>query len=121
MKRCGLLLLAGMLTTAAVQADTHAIVGTWTLEVSTPRGIQHPTLVVKQNGEGYSGSYTGRRGELPIESVQVDGATFRFPLTVTMPMGEMNLDYSGRVTGNTMQGEIGNPRGSIPFTGIKAD
>jgi hypothetical protein len=119
--RIGLVLLIWLLNTASAWADAHSIEGSWTLEVSTPRGIQHPTLEVTAANGSYRGMYTGRRGALPIEEIQVQGNQFSFPLTVTMPMGEMDLQYSGQFNGDSMQGEIGNPRGSIGFTGKRND
>jgi len=119
--RFGLALLVCMFNPAAVWADEHSIEGTWTLEVSTPRGIQHPTLEVTVDNGTYSGMYTGARGALPIDEIHVQGNEFSFPLTVTMPMGKMDLRYSGQIQGDSMQGEIGNPRGSIGFTGKRND
>ena len=118
--RLGLVISACLITLSGAWADSHSIVGTWTLDVNTPRGLQHPTLVVINEGDSYHGSYTGARGKLDIERIQVDGAAFSFPLTVTMPMGEMQLNYAGKVDGDSVAGEIGNPRGSIPFTGKRA-
>jgi hypothetical protein len=119
--RISLILLICLLNPANVWADAQSIEGSWTLEVSTPRGIQHPTLEVTADNGSYRGMYTGRRGALPIEEIQVQGNQFSFPLTVTMPMGEMDLQYSGQFNGDSMQGEIGNPRGSIGFTGKRND
>lgn len=99
---------------------TAEIAGVWTLTVETPRGTQHPTLTITSTPTGYSGTYVGARGELPIERIEADGDSFSFPLTVTMPMGEVELKYSGRVTGDSVAGEIGNPMGSVPFVGVRA-
>ena len=121
MGRCLLFVLLWMGASVAAMADSQSVVGTWTLEVDTPRGIQHPTLEILADGESYHGSYTGQRGELKIDQITIDGSTFSFPLRVTLPMGEMDFMYEGQVEGDAMTGEIGNPRGSIPFTGVRAD
>jgi len=117
-KRFGLTLALGCMAGTAVAAG---IEGTWILVVETPRGVQHPQLRVIGEGDAYHGTYTGRQGELPIERIEVDGDAFSFPLRVTMPMGEMDLRYSGLINGDHLEGEIGNPRGSIPFTGTRAE
>ncbi len=121
MGRCVVFVLMWMGVSIAAMADSHGVVGTWTLEVDTPRGIQHPTLQILANGDEYHGSYTGQRGELKIDAINVDGLTFSFPLKVTLPMGEMDFMYEGQVDGDVMTGEIGNPGGTIPFSGVRAD
>lgn len=108
------LALFGLLASLAATAD---IVGVWTLTVESPRGTQHPTLTITKNDSGYSGVYAGARGELPIPVIESDGTAFSFPLTISMPMGDMDLEYKGTVNGERMSGEIGNPMGSIPFEG----
>ncbi len=102
----------------AAWADELA--GMWTLTLDTPRGVQHPTLMIVAHDGGYHGVLNGSRGEMPIPMIQGDAKGFSFPLTVSMPMGEMDLVYSGTVSGDTMQGEAGNPFGSIPFVGERA-
>ena len=100
----------------AVRAG-EGVEGVWRLTVSTPRGVQHPTLTINRDGEQYSGTLVGRRGEQVIDSIAVEGNVFQFPLEVDMPIGRMNLLYRAAVEGDTFVGEIGNPRGAIPFSG----
>jgi hypothetical protein len=42
---------------------------------------------------------------------------------VEMPIGAVELKYRGTVTGDAIEGIVGNPRGEIPFTGerVKAE
>ncbi len=115
--RYTLILLVSIFSPATTLADAHSIVGTWALEVNAPRGVQRPTLEVAGDKNSYHGVFKGQRGQVPIEDIQVEEKTFGFPLTVTTPMGEMELRYSGQFDGDVMQGEIVTPRGSIPFTG----
>ena len=108
------------LTTA--WADDHAtassgLVGTWALEVRAMRGIQYLTLEVIEEAGGYGGGVTGRRGSVVIDAIQVKGRTFSFRQKVTSPMGEIELQYSGQIDSDRMQGELQTPRGAILFTG----
>jgi len=112
--------LIGGLATAL--ADDHSIaetsiVGTWALEVSTPRGVQHPTLMVTGDKDTYHGDLTGQRGKLLIKEIQVEENTFGFPLKVPTPMGKFEFHYSGQIDADLMQGKIDTPRGAMPFTG----
>ena len=125
--RYTLLMLVCMFSSTTTLADVHpivgtsiigtSIIGTWALEVSAPRGVQHPTLKVAGDKDSYHGVLTGRRGQLPIKEMQVEENTFSFPLKVPTPMGEFELHYRGQIDGDLMQGKIDTPRGSIPFTG----
>ena len=90
------------------------------MSVDTPRGTRNPTLVIEADADAYSGSLTGPRGRQEIERIDVDGDRFSFPLRVTMPMGEMDMIYEGTVSGDRVSGTIGNPMGSIPFSGTRA-
>lgn len=112
--------LIGGLATAL--ANDHSIVetsivGTWALEVSGPRGVQHSTLKVAEDKGVYHGAYTGQRGQVLIEEIQVEKNTFSFPLKVTTPMGTFELRYNGQIDADLMQGKIDTPRNAMPFTG----
>jgi len=120
--RYTLIMLVCMFSSTITSADTHSIVGpsivgTWALEVSSPRGVQHPTLRVTGDKDTYHGVLTGERGKLVIKEIQVEENTFSFPLKVKTRMGKLKLLYSGQIDADLMQGKIKTPRGTMPFTG----
>lgn len=96
------------------------IVGAWTLSIDTPRGTNHPVLTVVATDTGYAGTMNGRRGDVEIPSIVVDGNGFSFPMQVSMPFGVFDMTYVGVVDADTMQGEVQGPRGGIPFTGERS-
>jgi hypothetical protein len=98
-----------------------SIVGTWALEVSSPRGVQHPTLMVTGDKDTYQGVLNGQRGEVLIKEIQVEENTFSFPLKVPTPMGKFEFHYSGQIDADLMQGKIKTPRGTMPFTGKRTE
>lgn len=110
-------LLFSLLLCAAAHANDFA--GTWTLTLDTPNGVQNPTLVVEQNGAGYSGVYHSLRGPIQIPEISRDGNTFAFPLTISVPIGEVQVDYVGTFEGDEMTGSVQSPRGAVPFTAKK--
>ena len=121
-RKIGPRLIMGLLATiAAGSAATEEFAGTWTLTIDTPRGIQHPTLVIEKGEAGYSGVYNSLRGPIDIESIERDENTFSFPLVISVPIGEIEVNYAGSFEGNEMQGTVQNPRGEVPFTAIKND
>jgi hypothetical protein len=111
--------LTGALLFAAAGAMADELAGTWTLTLDTPRGIQHPTLEIREKGDGYSGVYNSLRGPIEIESITRDGNTFAFPLQITVPIGDIEVNYSGSFEGDEMTGTVENPRGSVPFTATR--
>ena len=119
--RYPLIMLVCMLSSTITSADTHSIVGTWALEVSSPRGVQHPTLMVTGDNDTYHGVLTGERGKVVIEEIQVEENTFSFPLKVQTPRGKIKLHFSGQIDADLVQGKIQTPRGSMPFTGKRTE
>jgi hypothetical protein len=93
------------------------LAGQWTLTIDTPRGVQHPTLVIVRNGDGYSGVYNSLRGPIDIETIQREGNKFAFPLVITVPIGEIEVNYRGSIDKDDMAGSVQNPRGEVQFTG----
>jgi hypothetical protein len=110
-----LLMIATMLGAASILADE--LTGTWTLDIDTPRGVQHPTLVIREADAGYSGVYNSMRGPIDIDTITRDGSAFSFPMKITVPIGEIQVNYAGTISGDTMTGSVKNPRGEVPFTG----
>ena len=116
------LLLASLIACIFLSASAFAdeLAGTWTLTIDTPRGVQHPTLVVVQNGEQYSGVYNSLRGPIDVESISFDGSNFDFPLVITVPIGDIEVSYRGTIDGDKMNGSVQNPRGEVPFSGERS-
>lgn len=115
--RKGLLLRVAGLMLLCCPAWANDLAGEWVLSIDTPRGVQNPTLVVEANGEGYSGVYNSMRGPIPIQSISFDGQNFAFPLVITVPIGEIEVNYRGSIDGDAMRGSVQNPRGEVAFTG----
>ena len=102
-----------------LQADPSSVLGQWKLTVETPNGTTNPILTVNAADAGYSGTYVGPRGSFELKEIKVEGNTFSFPLTITIPIGKMDFQYTGKVEGDTVSGSIGNPQGTIPFVGVR--
>ncbi len=95
------------------------LAGHWTLSISTPRGEQNPTLEVVQKDGLYTGTYHSLRGPVPLDNVTTDGSGFSFDITITVPIGDIDVSYTGTIDGDTMSGKVVNPRGEVPFTGVR--
>ena len=97
-----------------------AVDGNWNLVMSTPMGDRKATLSLQSSG----GTLTGTQGAEGDSTAIFDGTTsgdyVAWKVSITNPM-PLTLDFSGKVTGDSMSGEMGiGPMGSFPFTGTRA-
>lgn len=96
-----------------------AIDGTYKIEIETPIGKQESTLVLKADGEKLTGTAESMMGKNDINGTVKDDE-ITFDLNITSPMGEMQLGFHGKITGNDIAGDIKmGSFGSSPFKGKK--
>ncbi|MGY4398007.1 hypothetical protein ACVWZA_003209 [Sphingomonas sp. UYAg733] len=94
--------------------------GTWDTVVKSPLGDQKATLVVKSDGNSWTGSNTGAMGSVEITDGTVDGNTISWKMSIVVPM-PMTLDCTATVDGDTITGNVGaGAFGSFPLTGARA-
>lgn len=114
-------LIALFVSVSAHAADVTAtsVAGTWNLKVETQAGTGTPTLVLVQDGEKLTGTYTGRFGKSPITGT-IKGNVLEFSFTAAGPMGSAEVGYSGTVDGANVSGTMtmGSMAGGS-FTGHK--
>jgi len=97
-----------------------AVDGTYNIEVQTPMGVQPGKITLKSEGKSLSGKFSSEMGEQDIKNGSVTGDTFTFPASVTTPMGDMALEFTGTVSGNTVSGQVKTGSfGFSPFKGTK--
>jgi imidazolonepropionase-like amidohydrolase len=96
--------------------------GTWAVNINLGTGDLAVTLVLQQEGERLSGSIQGGLGTGEIANGSADpGGEIRFTVPVTLEGQAVEAAFSGRMTGNEMQGSVtvvGRAPGS--FTGTRA-
>ncbi len=90
--------------TAPAVAD-DGVSGTWTGQMTSPRGEQEVTVVVKRKSDKeITGTFETTRGERNITSGTFDPESKR--LTMVAEDDQMSLELKGSITGNTYAGEI---------------
>jgi hypothetical protein len=94
-----------------------AIDGTYKIEIDTPMGKQEGTLILKVAGDKLSGSMESMMGKQDFTGT-ASGDTIKFNMDISGPMGQMLLEYTGKITGDDIAGEVkaGN-FGSSPYKG----
>lgn len=112
----GFVAVAGL--ALATQAD---VAGRWALTSEGMRGTNRSVLTIERTEEGYRGSIAGQRGARDLPAIAVDGDSFSFELTLPTRMGEIDLTYTGTVSGDTVSGTIATPMGQRPFSGTREE
>jgi hypothetical protein len=97
-----------------------AIDGTYKIEIETPMGKQEATITLKTAGDKLSGTIESMFGTMDFNGGTVKNNTVAWSMEISSPIGNLKLDYSGKVSGNDISGEVkaGN-FGSSPFKGNK--
>ena len=97
-----------------------AVDGNWNITMSTPMGERNATLTLKNAGGTLTGTQgaDGNSGEIFDGTANGDDVAWKISITNPMPL---TLAFTGKVSGDTMSGEMGiGPMGSFPFKGVRA-
>jgi len=79
--------------------------GTWELNVESPMGSRASDAIFTQTGETLGGKMVSPRGEVPLTGT-VSGDAVKFGINVNVQGQNLQIDYSGTVTGDTMSGTV---------------
>ena len=108
---------------ASMAFAQNAVDGKWTAEITTQRGPQNMTLMLKADGGKLTGTVEGGRGgAIPIEEGTIQGNTIKFKQKQQGRGGEVVMMYTGTVKGDEIafsrqaEGQ-GNP---VEFTAKRA-
>lgn len=107
------LLLALILSLGATAAET---VGEWKLQLAMGDQTSEATLIVKDGGDGLSGTWKGQRGTHELEQITWDGKTLKF----SWKARRKTVEGTATVSGDSLQGTMSTPRGRASFTGQRA-
>ncbi len=97
-----LLLLPLLLLGAAASAQTPApaakavdLTGKWTMVLELSIGSSNPALVLKQDGDKLTGTYTGRYGEFKLTGTIAADRTFQFQVAMEAEGQAVTMYFSG--------------------------
>ncbi len=97
-----------------------AVDGNWNLVMSTPMGERKTMLSLKNAGGTLTGTQDADGNSAEIFDGTANGDDVAWKVSITNPM-PLTLEFSGKVSGDSMSGEMGiGPMGSFPFTGTRA-
>lgn len=79
--------------------------GTWELTVESPMGSRTSDAIFTQTGETLGGKMVSPRGEVPLTGT-IQGDAVSFGINVNVQGQNLQIDYTGKVTGDTMGGTV---------------
>ena len=107
----------GAITTTTAKIDVS---GAWNMTVELPGQSVPVTLSLKQEGEKLSGSVqSGFFGTAQIRNGSVTGDSFSFDVTIAVGGQNMDVAFTGKVSGNQISGAATSQQGAKPFSGTK--
>jgi D-glucosaminate-6-phosphate ammonia-lyase len=86
-------------------AKVTDVTGTWELNVESPMGSRASDAVFTQAGETLGGKMVSSRGEVPLNGT-INGDAVAFGINVNVQGQDLQIDYTGTVTGDTMSGTV---------------
>jgi len=90
------------------------IVGKWELTSESPRGTRTRILTVN---EDMSGTYQMRDNDVPIKDLKVEGSDVSFKVEMSFGDRSFEMEFKGKLEGDTLNGEFITERGARPVTG----
>jgi hypothetical protein len=103
------LILLAMLAMTASAAD---ITGTWKGTAETPNGTIERTFVFKTDGTKLTGETSSQMfGKSTITDGKVEGDSVTFKITVKFQDNEMQLEYKGKISGNSIKFHVEGANG----------
>ena len=79
--------------------------GTWELTVESPMGSRGSDAIFTQTGGTLAGKMVSPRGETPLTGT-ISGDAVQWGINVNVQGQQLQIDYSGTVTGDTMSGTV---------------
>jgi hypothetical protein len=101
-------LAAVIVFAAAVLANAQGssnIVGSWDMTTKSPQGDRPGLLVITKQGDKLAAAMKGARGELPLNSITLNGNDVKMVMTIQFQGSDMVITYTGKVENEMMKGE----------------
>ncbi|HZY78153.1 MAG TPA: amidohydrolase family protein [Cyclobacteriaceae bacterium] len=88
------------------EAVKNEIVGTWSVTVDTPQGLNKTTVTFTKEGGVYAGKVSGDLLTTPIafKKVSLDGTNLKYNYTFSMDGGSIDVDVDATVDGDSYKG-----------------
>ena len=101
-----LVVLALSVATARPLAfQAASAVGSWDVTIDSPQGQRTVVMVIKKDGDKFTGAMKSQAGERPLDSVAVKGDEITFVMTRQVQGQDMVMTYKGKIAKDSMKGD----------------
>ncbi len=88
-------------------AESSTFVGNWNWNMTTRDGqTRESTLILKKEGDKWSATVKGPRGETPAQDLKIAGHEISFKTERETQQGQMTALYKGKLQGDAIKGTI---------------
>jgi hypothetical protein len=109
---CTIIISVQLLSVAAL-AQQDKLVGRWEGKAQSPQGERETNLVIKKEGDVYTGVMPGMGGMvIQLKDFKIDGDKVTAKADIETPQAAITINYSFTLAGETMKGE-----GALDFGG----
>ena len=113
----------GLLTIFVIQgfallsfAQADKLTGRWEGKLSSMQGERPATATFKKEGDNYTGSITGLRGDTPLKEIKIDGDKITAKAEIETPQGNLVINYTFTLQGDSLKGQGALDFNGNPFT-----
>ena len=99
---------------SVVFAQGDKLVGRWEGKIQSPQGERETNLVIKKEGDVYTGAMPGMRPgmDIQLKNFKIDGDKITAKADIETPQATITINYSFTLAGETMKGQ-----GALDFGG----
>ena len=83
-----------------------AVDGTWKITLNTPMGARDSGLELASAGASLSGKLSSDMGTQEFANGKIDGDNLEWTVSMSGPMGAMDLAFKGAVDGDKISGSV---------------
>lgn len=99
--------------------NASAVAGSYNVTIDVPGQPLTGSMNFTVQGQSMTGNLTTQLGTAPIRNGRLTGNRFSFDATVAYGGANIDIQVSGTVTGNRIEGSIDSPQGAVPFSGTR--
>lgn len=87
------------------QAQQDPLQGRWEGVVQSIQGERPARAIIKKEGDTYTGSITGIRGDIAVKEIKLEGETVTAKSQIDSPQGSVAVTYQLVLKGETLKGK----------------
>lgn len=98
------LLAAAICLSVSAFAQADKLAGRWEGTTKSPQGERPTTVIFKKEGDTYTGTITGQRGDMPFKDIKLEGDKVTAKREVETAQGLVTINYSFTLQGDALKG-----------------